>query len=268
MVVGGARGSALAAHAVDGRPPRIVDPASALVRILTRVGAVDRRLACFELVSLGDDGTGLLEATTQLVGARIGLLDLRLRKAHLPPASDETQPHRARDAESTEKPGKTSPQEGRCYTGRLLAPSSRRLSRAAPAGGADSVHGKEVVGSVTAYELVLILDPELAEDRQTEIVDRARKLVEQSGGSISSHDPWGRRRLAYEIDHKQEGVYHLVLFDAEPETLDELTRVLKITDGVIRHLAVRRVKGSRPRTAVRTGDYAAANTRSPREQEE
>ena len=58
-----------------------------------------------------------------------------------------------------------------------------------------------------------------------------------------------------------------MLFDAEAETLDELTRILKITDGVMRHLAVRRVKGSRPKTAVRTGDYAASNTRSQQEEE-
>jgi small subunit ribosomal protein S6 len=118
---------------------------------------------------------------------------------------------------------------------------------------------------VTAYELVLMLDPELAEERQSEIVDRTRDLIERGGGSVSNHDPWGRRRLAYEIDHKNEAVYHLLFFEAEPEALDELTRVLKITDGVMRHLAVRRVKGNRPRTAVRTSEYPA-NTRSQEEE--
>ena len=56
--------------------------------------------------------------------------------------------------------------------------------------------------------------------------------------------PWGRRRLAYEIGHKTDGAYHLLTFDAAPETLDEVSRVLRITDGVMRHLAVRRVKGA------------------------
>ena len=50
----------------------------------------------------------------------------------------------------------------------------------------------------------------------------------------------------YEIDHKGEGSYHLLTFSAAPETLDEISRVLKITDGVMRHLAVRQVPGSRP----------------------
>jgi len=54
----------------------------------------------------------------------------------------------------------------------------------------------------------------------------------------------GRRRLAYEIAHKGEGSYHLLNFDADPETLAELSRILRITDGVMRHLAVRRVEGT------------------------
>ena len=90
------------------------------------------------------------------------------------------------------------------------------------------------------YEILLMLDPELPEERQNEIVTRTRELVERSGGSVERHDVWGRRKLAYEIDHKADGAYHLLHFDAEPETLDEVSRVLKITDGVMRHMAVRR----------------------------
>ena len=93
------------------------------------------------------------------------------------------------------------------------------------------------------YEILLMLDPELAEERQTEIVSRTNELVEKSGGTWLSHDVWGRRRLAYEIDHKSDGAYHLLQFDVQPATLDEITRVLKITDGVMRHMATRRVKG-------------------------
>ena len=66
------------------------------------------------------------------------------------------------------------------------------------------------------------------------------------------HDVWGRRKLAYEIDHKAEGVYHLLTFDAEPEALAEVSRVLKITDGVMRHLAVKRTAATRrPGAAAR-----------------
>ena len=96
---------------------------------------------------------------------------------------------------------------------------------------------------MTDYEILLMLDPELPEERQSEIVTRAREAIERDGGKFDAHEPWGRRRLAYEIGHKGEGTYHLVLFTASPATLDEISRILKITDGVMRHLAVNRVKG-------------------------
>ena len=121
-----------------------------------------------------------------------------------------------------------------------------------------------------AYEILLMLDPDLPEERPTEIITRARELIEKGGGTWQSHDVWGRRRLAYEIDHKPDGAYHLFLFQAEPETLDELSRILKITDGVMRHLAVRQVEGGRtsappPMPAAddrREPAYAEANVRS------
>jgi small subunit ribosomal protein S6 len=100
---------------------------------------------------------------------------------------------------------------------------------------------------VTDYEILLMLDPEVPEERQSEIVTRIRESIEKDGGRWDDEDAWGRRRLAYEIDHKPEGVYHLLTFSAEPATLDEVSRVLKITDGVMRHLAVRRVRGASPR---------------------
>src|SRR4051794_20093972 len=93
---------------------------------------------------------------------------------------------------------------------------------------------------MNAYEILLMVDPELPEERQDEIVTRARELIEGRGGTVSKHEPWGRRKLAYEIDHKTDGTYHLLLFTCDAETLDELSRILKITDGVMRHLAVRR----------------------------
>jgi small subunit ribosomal protein S6 len=99
-------------------------------------------------------------------------------------------------------------------------------------------------GNVTAYEILLMLDPELPEERQAEVVARTRELVERGGGTWANEDIWGRRKLAYEIDHKPEGVYRLLTFESTPETLDEISRVLKITDGVMRHMAVRQVPGS------------------------
>jgi small subunit ribosomal protein S6 len=115
---------------------------------------------------------------------------------------------------------------------------------------------------VTTYEILLMLDPEQAEARQDDILARARDLVEKNGGAWHSHDAWGRRRLAYPIAHKEEGVYHLVVFDAEPATLEEMSRVLKIDDAVLRHLATRHIAGSRT-SAPR--DEAAAPVAVPAE---
>lgn len=94
----------------------------------------------------------------------------------------------------------------------------------------------------TQYEILLILDPELAEERAAEIVTRVRERVEGDGGTWVGHDVWGRRKLAFEILKKDEGSYHLLNFDSEPASLDEISRILKITDGVMRHMAVHRIE--------------------------
>ena len=125
---------------------------------------------------------------------------------------------------------------------------------------------KEVLGTVTTYEILLMLDPEGAEAHQDEVIARVRELVEKGGGTWRSHDAWGRRRLAYEIAKKPEGVYHLVVFESSAETLDEISRVLKIDDTVMRHLATRHLEGSRtsaPRDEMPAPSAAAAPAPAP-----
>ena len=113
------------------------------------------------------------------------------------------------------------------------------------------------------YEILLMLDPALAEDRANEVIARVRERVDADGGTWDGHEPWGRRKLAYEINHKPEGVYHLLLFTASPATLAEVSRVLKITDGVMRHLAVNRVKGGQTKAPAPVAAVAAALLVSP-----
>ncbi len=110
---------------------------------------------------------------------------------------------------------------------------------------------------MNAYELLLMSDPELPEERHDEIVTRIRELIEKGGGAVERHEAWGRRRLAYEIDHKNEGTYDLLLFRSDAETLDELSRILKITDGVMRHMAVRRPERRGGREQPRAEEQAA-----------
>ena len=96
---------------------------------------------------------------------------------------------------------------------------------------------------MTDYEILLMLDPELSEEQQGAVVARTRELIETSGGAVDRHDAWGRRKLAYEINKKGDGNYHLLLFSCSAETLDEVTRVLKIDDTVMRHMATKRPVG-------------------------
>jgi small subunit ribosomal protein S6 len=116
-----------------------------------------------------------------------------------------------------------------------------------------------VDGNVTDYEILLLLDAELPDERQQEIVARARELLERGGAQFGRHDVWGRRKLAYEIDRKAEGAYHLLTFAADSDALDEVSRVLKITDGVLRHMAVRRPAAQRPVRVSGPGEGARGN---------
>ena len=96
---------------------------------------------------------------------------------------------------------------------------------------------------------MLLIEPEVAEERHGEIIDRVKQIVEKGGGSWGGVEPWGRRKLAYEIKHLGEAWYFVLTFDAPPEALAEVTRVLAITDGVMRHMAVNRPKGNTGRSA-------------------
>jgi small subunit ribosomal protein S6 len=122
---------------------------------------------------------------------------------------------------------------------------------------------------VNQYEILLLLDPELDELKQGEVVARTRELVERGGGTWDLHDVWGRRKLAYEIDHKGEGTYHLLQFTSDAATLDEISRVLRIDDAVMRHMPTRRIQGSPARpVAVSAQSREDADTESPLEEEE
>ncbi len=96
-----------------------------------------------------------------------------------------------------------------------------------------------MLGNVNPYEILLMLDPDLPEERQTEIVTRLRELIERLGGTWGGHDVWGRRRLAYEINKKSEGIYAVVRFTATPQTAQELDRVLNLNETIMRTKIIR-----------------------------
>ena len=96
------------------------------------------------------------------------------------------------------------------------------------------------------YELMLVLRPDVADDRSQAVIDRTTRQIVASGGQIVKVAPWGRRRLAYAIDRHREGSYHIVLFDAPAEAVNELERGLLITEEVLRHLVTRVERPARP----------------------
>ena len=86
-----------------------------------------------------------------------------------------------------------------------------------------------------SYEALILIDPDAEEERQEEIVGRVREIVLGSGGSWDALDPWGRKKLSYEINKKSEAHHWMVQFSCEPKAVAEVDRVLRISDGVLRH---------------------------------
>ena len=84
------------------------------------------------------------------------------------------------------------------------------------------------------YELMVILDPELDDRTVQPSLERFLKVVTTDGGSVDNVDIWGRRRLAYEIKKKSEGIYAVVNFTSEPATAKELDRQLGLNESVMR----------------------------------
>jgi small subunit ribosomal protein S6 len=89
------------------------------------------------------------------------------------------------------------------------------------------------------YELMVILDPDLEERTVAPSLDTFLNVVRQGGGSVDKVDVWGRRRLAYEIDKKVEGIYAVVDMSADPDVVKQLDRQLNLNEAVLRTKLIR-----------------------------
>jgi small subunit ribosomal protein S6 len=92
------------------------------------------------------------------------------------------------------------------------------------------------------YELMLVIRPDAPDERAAAVIDRTTRYVVASGGQIIKVAPWGRRRLAYPIEHYRDGSYHIVVFESPAEAIAELERSLQITEDVLRSLVTRTIK--------------------------
>lgn len=90
------------------------------------------------------------------------------------------------------------------------------------------------------YEVLYILDAKLDDAAKDALCDKFKSAVEAGGGSVESVDKWGVKKLAYEIDFKSEGYYVLMTFTAPAELPQELERQMRITDGVMRFIVVKK----------------------------
>jgi len=88
--------------------------------------------------------------------------------------------------------------------------------------------------SLRPYEVMIILDPDLEERTVAPSLDTYLNVVRQDGGTVENVDVWGKRRLAYEINKKNEGIYAVVQLSAEPATVKELDRQLTLNESVVR----------------------------------
>jgi small subunit ribosomal protein S6 len=89
------------------------------------------------------------------------------------------------------------------------------------------------------YELMVILDPDLEERTVTPSLDRFLNVVRQGGGTVENVNIWGRRKLAYEIKKKTEGIYAVVDMTSEPAVAKELDRQLNLNEAILRTKLIR-----------------------------
>ena len=93
---------------------------------------------------------------------------------------------------------------------------------------------------MTKYEMLYILDASLTDEAKDALIAKVEGLVSKNGGVIEKTDRWGLKKLQYPINYKTEGYYVLMTFEAEKSFVEELKRVIGITDGIIRRLITKR----------------------------
>ena len=91
-----------------------------------------------------------------------------------------------------------------------------------------------------AYELLFIVAPTIDEESRAGVMKRIEAAIAAGDGKVDNVEAWGKRKLAYEINGLTDGDYTLIDFHADPQSIAELDRVLRITDAVERHMIVQR----------------------------
>ena len=114
--------------------------------------------------------------------------------------------------------------------------------------------------AIRDYEAVYIVDPTLDNEQLQPIIEKYRQVVADNGGEVVSAAVWEKRRLAYEVKGRTEGIYIVMKFKGEPTTASELERLMKLAEDVLRHLIIRdeEPKVEAPQTESRPRETTAA----------
>ncbi|GLI27258.1 hypothetical protein ARHIZOSPH14_15000 [Agromyces rhizosphaerae] len=114
------------------------------------------------------------------------------------------------------------------------------------------------------YELMVILDPAIDERTVAPSLDKFLNVIRADGGTVDNVDIWGKRRLAYEIDKKSEGIYAVVDFTAESATTNELDRQLNLSEAVMRTKVLRAEEAIAQVAAAKKADEERAAKKAAR----
>lgn len=130
-------------------------------------------------------------------------------------------------------------------------------------------HREEAFGSMRRYELMLLLRPDLEDDKLQSAVEKVTRAIVNAGGSLSKVSPWGKRRLAYPIQHLREASYFLIHFDIEPSAVREIERGMLISEEILRHLVTviedRGPAPEEPEPAAKAQDEGDEEAEAPEE---
>lgn len=89
------------------------------------------------------------------------------------------------------------------------------------------------------YELTVVVSAKVEDEERAAIIDKCKALIERFGGTVTNVDDWGKRRLAYEVQHMKEAFYYFIQFDADAKAPAEIESRVRIMDNVVRFLCVR-----------------------------
>ena len=89
------------------------------------------------------------------------------------------------------------------------------------------------------YELLFIIAPDASEEKREEIIEKFKSLIQSKGGNVEGVEKWGMKKLAYPINFKNEGFYVLNKAQVPATEVDAISKLMNITDGIMRHQFVR-----------------------------